>query len=167
MKRDNSDILRAVLNRYDEPASATPETGLTTTNLNIKSRERAGNVQRQDAIAHVETMRKSGHLTGDEAGKRANYIKNAETVAEIKAATLDLPSPPEPLELDWDNPFVWVPVLVGSLMLFVSALITGGVALGNHLAGVAGQFGFGVLVGVGIIGTLASLVGILVKCIDP
>jgi Domain of unknown function (DUF1707) len=132
---------------------------------------RAGNAQREAALAHVERMLASGHLDGEEAGKRANTIANAKTEGEIALAVSDLPKPKPPWgeawkRFDWDQPKCYVPVLLFTAMLSVAAgafpFVLASVMGWYHDAPLMNTTGAAGVI-IGLIGLIASIAALCVK----
>lgn len=140
--------------------------GTNVTTMDVVNGTRTGIAQRQDAISRVEKMMKQGYLTGDEAATRVRFLENSHTEAEIKAALADLPATKP--RLSWDSPRVYVPVLVGLIMVFINLIITGGIVMspsGGKLT--TGLLLWGVpMVTAGVIGTVASVAGLMIKTLN-
>jgi hypothetical protein len=137
---------------------------MTEVNLNVTT-ERAGTANREAAIRHIEKVMKLGYLTGEEAGRRVNYLKNARTKTEITYTLRDLPSmAKEPR--DWDNigNLVPVPVFLFTFALFTSMAALGGTIMGDYKPPPVGVYLATIpMLVFGIVGAITSLVCLVSK----
>lgn len=144
--------------------------------LDICSDTRIGHVQRRKAIDHIETMLKEGYLTGDEAGARVSFINKAVIANQLAAASIDLPAARVPRKRlanfvrslpDWDNPRVYIPVLIGLIMLFTIFTIEGGILTSHHPETTIDEMIGVPLCFIGILGIITSVFGLWTKAIGP
>lgn len=135
---------------------------------NIRTSQRVGHEHRDKTIAHLNQMADLGYLDGEEAETRKKIAADATTETELRHLTGDLPGLVVHKKWDWDNPVYWVPTLIMACV----ASITVGIMPTAVLASVhAGNTPWGIAVSAmtivgGILGLIASIVGIVIKVED-